>query len=323
MNKRFIGKAIALLLALTMCAGLPVGCTKKDDTKKIAGYALEPGEGIYSYVIHTPHATWHLAAADIELLGEDAFFEGLERILENQEADFSDAIAALDGYLNDVPVIDIYTDFSGRTERAKLGTYGAYCLFHVPCIEIYKPDVAFESLLHEYAHYLTHCCMPYAIDGNFWSEAIAEYVSKFVCKNRMLHATFTEEGRNELAARGFADPDGNPDIGKIYRATAAAYRDGSMIGQTYSAVSQAPVKMTERMVEHPTLTLLSYHEAACFFDWLTARYGKELVFANMSIGQGDFGAVFGEDFETLFFEWAEDNRAYCEENGLKLNRSEN
>ena len=32
-----------------------------------------------------------------------------------------------------------------------------------------------------------------------------------------------------------------------------------------------------------------------------------------------FKDVFGEDFETLFFAWAEVNRTFCEENGLKLN----
>ena len=317
MDKRFFGKAIVLLLVLTMCFGL--GCAEKDDTRTIAGYALEPSEGTYSYVVHTPHATWHLAAADIELLGEELFFEGLELILQNQEADFEDAIAVLDGYLDEVPVIDIYTDFSGRTEQGKLGVYGAYCRWNVPCIEVYQPDMAFAELLHEYAHYLTHCCMPYGIDGNFWSEAIAEYVSKFICKNRMFCSAYSEDGRTTLAARGFANQDGDPDIRKMYCAAAAAIRDGSMIGQTFSVVSQAPVVMTERMLEHPTLTMLSYYEAGCFFDWLAERYGKALVFEHMTIGQGDFKDVFGEDFETLFFAWAEDNRTFCEENGLKLN----
>ena len=314
MNKRFFEKGIALLLALTMCFGL--GCAEKNDTRTIAGYAMEPSEGTYAYVIHTPHATWHLAAADIELLGEEKFFEGLERILENQEADFSDAIAALDGYLDEVPVIDIYTDFSGRTEEAKLGIFGAYCRWNVPCIEVYQPDGAFVALLHEYVHYLTHCCMPCKIDGSFWSEAIAEYVSMFVCKNRMLCSMFTEKARTVYAEHGFADGDGDPDLKKIYCAAAAAFRDGSMIGQSFTVVSQASVQMTERMVEHPMLTMLSYQEAVCFFDWLVARYGKDLVFANMTIGQGGFRDVFGEDFETLFFAWAVDNQAFCEENGL-------
>ena len=315
MNKRFFGKAIALLLVLTMCFGF--GCAKKDDARKIAGYTLEPSEGTYSYVIHTPHATWHLAAADIELLGEEEFFNGLEKILENQEADFEDAIAALDGYLDKVPVIDIYTDFSGRTEEAKLGVYGAYCRWNVPCIEVYQPDAALDGLLQEYVHYLTHCCMRYEIDGTFWSEAIAEYVSRFLCKNRILCSAITEEGRASLAARGLTNRDGDPDLKKLYCATAASIRDGSVIGRTITVVSQAPVKMTKQMLEHPMLTMLSYYEAGCFFDWLVERYGKELVFANMTIGQGDFKDVFGEDFETLFFKWAADNQTFCTENGLK------
>ena len=308
--------ATAIMLAMILWLGCFAGCAKKDNARTIAGYALEPSEGAYSYVIHTPHATWHLAAADIEFLGEETFFEGLERILENQEADFSDAIAALDGYLDEVPVIDIYTDFSGRTEEAKLGIFDAYCRWNVPCIEVYQPDGAFEALLHEYVHYLTHCCMPCKIDGSFWSEAIAEYVSKFACKNRMLHSAFTEEGKTIYAEHGFADGDGDPNLKKIYCAAAAAFRDGSMIGQSFTVVSQASVQMTERMVEHPMLTMLSYQEAVCFFDWLVARYGKDLVFANMTIGQGGFRDVFGEDFETLFFAWAADNQAFCEENGL-------
>lgn len=316
MNKRFFGKAIALLLVLTMCFGF--GCAKKDDTRTIAGYALEPNEGTYAYVIHTPHATWHLAAADIELLGEEKFFEGLELFLENQEADFTDAIAALDGYLDEVPVIDIYTDLSGRTEQAKLGVFGAYCRWNVPCIEVYQPDGAFEALLHEYVHYLTHCCMRCEIVGDFWSEAIAEYVSKFACKNRILHSAFTEEGKTIYAEHGFADGDGDPDLKKIYCAAAAAFRDGSMVGQTFTVVSQAPVQMTEQMVAHPMLTMLSYQEAACFFDWLIERYGRELVFANMTVGQEGFLDVFGKDFESLFFEWAADNDAWCIENGIVL-----
>ena len=127
MDKRFFGRAIALLLVLTMCFGF--GCAKKDDTKKIAGYTLEPNEGTYAYVIHTPHAIWYLAAADSELLGEEAFFEGLEKLLTYQEADFADAYTVLDGYLKDeIPVIDVHTDFAAKTERAKWNKAGAYYL---------------------------------------------------------------------------------------------------------------------------------------------------------------------------------------------------
>ena len=287
-------------------------------------YRLEKSDSnTYAYVVRTPHATWHLAAADIELMGEEAFFAGLREILANQEADFADAIAALDGYLTEVPVIDVYTDFSGRTETAQLGAYGAYCRWNVPCIEVYNDfTMAKMALLHEYTHYLTHRCFAYEIDGTFWSEAIAEYVSRIVCKNRMACSVVSEEELMQVAAQGMTDPDGSPSMEKAYRGCAAMIRAGALIGAVYSTVSQAPITMTEQQLEHPTLTLLSYYEAGCFFDWLAEHYGKDLVFANMTIGQGDFKDVFGEDFETLFFQWAADNDARCIENGIVLGPSE-
>ena len=38
----------------------------------------------------------------------------------------------------------------------------------------------------------------------------------------------------------------------------------------------------------------------------------------MTIGQEGFADVFGKDFETLFFEWAADNDAWCVANGIVL-----
>ena len=46
------------------------------------------------------------------------------------------------------------------------------------------------------------------------------------------------------------------------------------------------------------------------------------MFKHLTIGQGDFKDVFGEDFETLFFEWAADNDAWCNENGIVLKPAE-
>ena len=51
---------------------------------------------------------------------------------------------------------------------------------------------------------------------------------------------------------------------------------------------------------------------------LAEHYGKDLVFAHMTIGQEGFADVFGKDFETLFFEWAADNDAWCVANGIVL-----
>lgn len=325
---------ITLCLSLLLCIGV-FGCKPQEPEitdEPTAGpdadlpqvdlgeYRLEKSDSkTYAYIVRTPHATWHLAAADIELLGEDAFFAGLRETLANQEADFADAIAALSGYLTEVPVIDVYTDFSGRTETAQLGVYGAYCRWNVPCIEVYNDfTMARMALLHEYTHYLTHRCFAYTVDSNFWSEAIAEYVSRIVCKNRMACSTVSEEELMQIAAQGMTDPDGSPSMKKAYRGWAALIRTGAMVGGMYSTVSQAPMQMTERQLAHPMLTVLSYYEAGCFFDWLVEHYGKDLVFNHLTIGQEGFRDVFGEDFETLFFRWSADNDAWCAENGIVL-----
>lgn len=323
MNKRFFEKGIALLLALTMCFGL--GCAEKDDTRTIAGYALEPSEGTYSYVVHTPHATWHLAAADIEMMGEEVFFDGLERILENQEADFTDAIAALDGYLKDeIPPIDVHTDFAAQTERAKWNKAGAYYLGPDMGIYLYYDwGMAGFSLLHEYAHYLTYECCTFDLKpgGGFWAEAVAEYVSMIACQNRMGRAVnfgMNDEERVYAEQRGLLDADGSVNPKKYYCFMAAFIRSGAANGATYSAVSETPITMSERLLEHPMQTTISYYEAASFFNWLVEHYGRDPVFTHMTIGQEGFKDVFGKDFETLFFEWKADNDAWCIESGIAL-----
>lgn len=331
---RFITLCLALLLCIgafgckaQSAAEIPEPTAEPDPLSEVdlGAYRLEKNDSeIFPYIVRTPHATWHLAAADIELMGEEEFFAGLKQILENQEADFIDAIDALSGFLTDeVPVIDIYTDFSGRTEKAQLGVYGAYCHWNIPNIEVYNDyTMAKMSLLHEYTHYLTHRCFASEVDGNFWSEAIAEYVSRIVCKNRMACSSVSEEELKQVSAQGMVDPDGSPSMKKAYRGWAALIRTGAAVGGMYSTVSQAPMTMTERQLEHPMLTALSYYEAGCFFDWLVEHYGKDLVFRHLTIGQSDFKDVFGEDFETLFFEWAADNDVWCTENGIVLGPSE-
>ena len=320
-------RIIALLLALILCIGTLSGCKAKART--VAGFAVEENEGrsetSYPYIVHTPHATWYLAAADIELLGEDAFFAGLENILTNQEADFSDAIAALSGYTKDeIPVIDVHTDFAAQTERAKWNKAGAYYLGPDTGIYLYNGwDMACNALLHEYTHYLTMECCTFDLskDGGFWAEAVAEYVSMFVCTNRMwrgLQASLSEQDLKTAQKRGITDADGSLNAKKYYCYLAAYMRSGAAIGEKYSAVSETPITLSERLIEHPQPTTISYFEAGSFFNWLTEHYGKDLVFTHMTIGQEGFKEVFGEDFEALFFRWAADNDAWCTENGIVL-----
>jgi hypothetical protein len=356
MNKRFFGRTIASLLTLTLCAGVLFGCKASDTepqseaepteqpaltaeptaepTEKpdatlpkvdLGEYRLEHNDSEnYPYVVRTPHATWYLAAADIALLGEEAYFAGLKTILHNQEADFTDAIAVLDGYIKDeVPSIDIHTDFAAKTERAKWNKASAYYLGPETGIYLYYDWGTSGELLHEYAHYLTYACCTFDLTpgGGFWAEAIAEYVSKITCQNHMGRAlNFGMSGEEQTYAeqRGLLDADGTINPKKYYCFMAALIRSGAAIGATYSAVSETLITLTEQLLEHPMLTTISYYEAGSFFNWLVERYGRDLVLQNMTIGQEGFKDVFGEDFETLFFEWAEDNNAWCEGNGIVL-----
>ena len=74
----------------------------------------------YPYIIRTPYAAWHISKADIELLGEEKYYEGLYAILDDSEADFADARAALAGFIPDeIQPIDIYTDFCNKAEASK------------------------------------------------------------------------------------------------------------------------------------------------------------------------------------------------------------
>ncbi len=322
MKRRFFGKAIALLLVLTMCFGLMSGCKPQENGRTVADYTVEKNDirnaELYPYVIRTPHATWYLAAADIELLGEEAFFEGLEKLLTYQEADFADAIAALDGYLSgDIPVVDIWTDFSNRTEVAKTGDFGALCHWDLDLIYLYNGfEMTGYTLLHEYVHYLTHNCCSFEIKLHFWSEAIAEYVSMFVCRNRMYDSVLPPNMLLGYATHGALDENGEPDQKKWYYTVADVFRDGSMNGENYLAVNQSVMTMTEQQREHPAMLDLSYYEAACFFQYLVENYGEEYVYTHMNCGWERFEKLFGKDFETLFFEWAEYNHALCDEYGL-------
>ena len=112
------------------------------------------------------------------------------------------------------------------------------------------------------------------------------------------------------------DQNGEPDQKKWYYAMAERFRDGSMNGETYNAVNQSVMTMTEQQQEHPAMLDLSYYEAACFFEYLIENYGEEYVFTHMNCGWERFGSVFGEEYEPLFFKWAETNKALCSELGL-------
>ena len=74
----------------------------------VAGFVIEENDSkdeakraTYPYVVRTQSSIWYLAADDIELLGEEAFFAGLEEILGMVDLDFADAREALKDYMRE------------------------------------------------------------------------------------------------------------------------------------------------------------------------------------------------------------------------------
>ena len=139
----------------------------------------------YPYIIRMPFATWYLAKADIELLGEDAYYEGLYATLDEVEADLADAREALKGYIPDeIAPIDIYTDFCGKAGIA--ANASAYYNGRGNFIKLFNGwKIARISLQHEYVHYLTMHCAQNPTRFGFWAEGMADYVADHVCKNRL------------------------------------------------------------------------------------------------------------------------------------------
>ncbi len=101
MYRRFQRAGCLLLVLLLLSASLSAcaGSSAAPQTGPVVEDNTGRDRALYPYVVHTPSATWYLAAKDIELLGEDAYYEGLYALLENQEQDFADAREVLKGYV--------------------------------------------------------------------------------------------------------------------------------------------------------------------------------------------------------------------------------
>ena len=314
--------ALALLLAL--CAGLLAGCGGKAETEPFTPEQNEGRDAVsYPCLVRTDSAIWYLSKADMELLGEEAYMAGLRQILENQEADFADAQEALRGFLRgEIPPVVIHTDFCGKAEEARFE--GGYCYGDERGIRLFTGwDTAGGALLHEYVHYLSFCCAETRVSTGFWAEALAEYVSKFVCENRMaraVHYGMADEQLQFYLTHGAKDPEtGALDMRRLYCAAAAMMNDARVIGPRSLAVSNNFMVLTEQRRERPTTTALSYYEAACMMDWLIENYGRETVFGHWTVSEAEMQDVYGRSFAELYADWRQHNSALCAAYGLSLN----
>ncbi len=310
----------ALILAVLLLSLPFTGCAEQ------AGYLKEENTGrdkdSYPYIIRMPSAVWYLAKADIEMLGEDAFYGGLYAVLDEMEADFADARAALAGYIpEEIPPLDIYTDFCNKAELSK--TFGAYYRSRFNYMKVFNNwDQAGSLLLHEYTHYLTMHCAESPVQFAFWGEGVAEYIAFHVCKNRLARSVF-KRADFSAAPPEILDPlwdkaDNCLDP-RLYSLAQAAYiTRGYMIGQTYLAAKNEQIERTAEIQNDPQPDDLAYEEASGMVAYLVETYGKDTVFGNWNLDPDRMDTVFGKTFPELYREWSAWNEEQCRLLGIVI-----
>lgn len=312
-----------MMLLLTSIILLP-GCSKRD-ALSVNGYTIENNQrdnkATYPYVLRTDSSTWYLSGEDISLLGEEDYYAGLAEILNDLEQDFSDARDALTGYIQEeIPPVDIYTDFSGRAGISEVA--GAYYNERSNFIKLFSGwDMAKESLLHEYVHYLTMHCSEAPPSEGFWAEGIAEYISKIVCKNRMLRSInmgIPEETALFYKEHGAWDEKEECIDPKLfYIGTAQVIAQGQLVGKEYFSVSDVTITRTPQIQQNPSADKVSHIEAACIIAYLADTYSKEWVFTNWNTETAEMDVTIGESFEEIYKNWVIWNTELYEKTGLR------
>ena len=312
--------AALLLLSLGACGQKAAA----DDAVRIVGrYKVVPNDNerkdTYPYVLRTESSAWYLAAADIDLMGEEAFYKGLEDILSYAEADMTDARKALTGRIwEDVPPVEIRTDFCGKAEISQ--DAGAYYNGLANMIKLFHSwDMAKFSLLHEYVHYLTIHCAEKKTMHYFYIETVAEYVSKFVCENRMIRSIdFSNSDQPELNA--LAEIWDDFDQVKYRNASLSesdAFARGLYDEWPYSCVGQYTTvrKADKRLPDH--LHELSYAEADSMALYLIETGGEEKYLDHWDIlDEEELAGLYGCTVAELMTAWAAWNAEQCEKMGL-------
>ena len=308
----------AILLAVLLFSVSCTGCAEQAEYRKEESTGRDRDS--YPYIVRTPYAIWHLSKSDMELLGEEAYCERLFSILDDMEADFAEARAALKGYISeDVPPIDIYTDFCNKAEASKKAdafyrTLGNY-------IKLFDGwDKACACLLHEYVHYLTFHCAEPEIQHGFWAEGVADYVSMFSCKNRLSRSV--NLGRDlsvqppEMLETAWDKAENCLDPRLVWMGCAVLYARGYGIGDTYFAVKNEMVERTEELQNHPDPQELTFYEASGMVAYLLETYGTDTVFGNWDLDPDRMETVYGKTFRELYQDWAVWNEEQCRLSGI-------
>ena len=317
---KYIRSFLLIILAAALCFSAAAGNAEGKTAPAVPETNTEYRKDLYPYVVHTDSADWYLSQADIDLMGLDELYAGLAELLEYQEADFADAREALSGCLKEeVPKVIICTDFSGHAEISK--TTSAYYNPVGNFIKMFHNwTAARAALLHEYVHYLTFSCAGMASRTGFWAEGIAEYISRFVCMNRLSRSVnmgMDEESVAFFREKGAWDPEeGCVDEKLLFFGVAELYCQGKAVGQEYRAVSNSDMERTEKIQQNPKPDQLSYHEAGSMMGYLIETYGEDFVYTHWNEDPERMENLFGKSFQELYAAWTVWNAQQCEKLNL-------
>ena len=187
-------------------------------------------------------------------------------------------------------------------------------------IKLFKSwDMAKFSLLHEYVHYLTVHCAEKKTMHYFYIETVAEYVSKFLCENRMIRSMdFSQADQPQLQA--LAKIWGDFDEVK-YRNSCLSESDAFARGlyddRPYSCVGQYTTarKADKRLPDH--LYELSYAEADSMALYLIGKDGEEKYLDHWDVVvEDELAGLYGYTLAELMTAWSDWNTEQCVALGL-------
>ncbi len=298
--------------------------------RQVGAYDVVPNDGAkagteaYPYMVKTEHSVWYLARADIELQGEDAFFAGLTEVLQYFDEDVADAQRALAGRIPaEIPPVEIRTDFCGQAGVSE--SAGAYYNGMSNFIKLFHSwEMVRYALLHEYVHYLSLHCAEKKILSGFYAEAVAEYVSRILCKNRMMRSMdpselYDPEMLAAMHAWGIWDDEiGGPDYRKSVLCESDAFARGLYEGQQYRSVGQRMLLRTsDRPIPYHVIDL-SYAEGESLAFYLMETYGEVRFLDNWDTPADKVADLYGLTEDELLSAWSAWNAQQCAKLGIRM-----
>ena len=226
------------------------------------------------------------------------------------------------GYIpEDIPPIDIYTDFCNKAEASKIAD--AFYRDQGNYIKLFKGwTPACAALLHEYVHYLTIHCAETPAQFHFWREGLADYISLYACKNRLSRSVNLGLDLSvlppEMLETAWDKAENCLDPRLVWIGYALICIRGYAVGQSYFAVKNETIMRTEELQNDPVPDDLTFYEASGIIAYLVETYGKDTVFGNWDLDPDHMETVYGKTFLELYQDWAVWNEEQCSLSGITI-----